>query len=207
MLKTHKIPLILLIWIIAFWIFTAISPFNRYDWLMENILFFISFIVLIFTYRKFPLSNISYILITSFLTLHLIGAYYTYSEVPFGFYLDKNFNFGRNHFDRLVHFSFGLLLTYPIREILIKSITVRGFLGFFLPVSIAFSCSSFFEIIEWFFVSVVNPQLGAAYLGMQGDIWDAQKDMLLALIGSVIAMIVNFFSEKKSLNILRSNSF
>jgi putative membrane protein len=126
----------------------------------------------------------------------LTGAHYTYAKVPFGFYLSEIFDISRNHFDRIVHFSFGLLLTYPIRELLIRYAKLRGFFSYYLPVDVVLACSGFFEIIEWILVLGVNPELGDAYLGTQGDIWDAQKDMTLATIGSVVAMLITFTSEK-----------
>lgn len=174
----------------------AIAPLDRHDWLMENILFFVFFPALVISYKIFQLSLKSYVLITLFLTLHLTGAHYTYAKVPFGFYLSEVFDISRNHFDRIVHFSFGLLLTYPIREVLIRYTKLRGFLSYYLPVDVVLACSGFFEIIEWLFVLGVNPELGDAYLGTQGDIWDAQKDMALATIGSVVAMISTFTLSK-----------
>lgn len=170
----------------------AIAPLDRHDWMMENILFFVFFVVLTSSYRLFQFSLKSYALITIFLTLHLTGAHYTYSKVPFGFYLSEVFDITRNHFDRIVHFSFGLLLTYPIRELLIRFAKLRGFFSYYLPVDVVLACSAFFEILEWLLVLSVNPELGDAYLGTQGDIWDAQKDMALAMIGSVLVMVVTY---------------
>lgn len=163
---------------------------------MENILFFIFFTVLIASYRIFQFSLRSYILITIFLTLHLIGAHYTYAKVPFGFYLSEIFDLNRNHFDRIVHFSFGLLLTYPIREILLRYTKLRGFCSYYWPVEVVFVFSGFFEIIECLVALLVSPELGDAYLGTQGDIWDAQKDMAIATLGSVVAMLITFTSKK-----------
>ncbi len=188
----NKIAISSLIWITGFWIVTAISPVNRYDWLMENILFIIFFCGLIFTYKKFRLAETSYILIAAFFTLHLIGAHYTYSEVPLGYYLSSLFDSQRNHFDRIVHFSFGLLLFYPMREILLKhSPNLSRVFGNYLALNIILAWSAFFEILESLFVLAVEPELGAAYLGTQGDNWDAQKDMFYALIGSFIAILLH----------------
>lgn len=185
----------MLIWMISFFALTAINPLNPYDWLMENILTLTFFIILAATYKKFRFSDFSYFLITIFFTLHMIGAHYTYSEVPLGFYLKDAFNLSRNHFDRLVHFSFGLLITYPLHEILVRKIALKKFWKFYLPLNLTFAAGSFFELIEWLFVQLVNPDLGAAYLGLQGDIWDAQKDMLLVLCGSLMALF--FISGKQ----------
>ncbi len=124
----------------------------------------------------------------------MTSAHYTYSEVPFGFYLSEVFHFSRNHFDRIVHFSFGLLLVYPVRELLIRFANIRGFFSYYLPIDVVLACSGLFEIIEWLFVMMVNPELGDAYLGTQGDIWDAQKDMVLATIGALIATILILIS-------------
>lgn len=174
----------------------AIAPLDRHDWLMENILFFVFFVAAVGTYQIFQFSNRSYFLITVFLTLHLTGAHYTYAKVPFGFYMAEVLDISRNHFDRIVHFSFGLLLTYPIRELLIRFAKLRGFFSYYLPVDVVLACSGFFEILEWLLVLSVNPELGDAYLGTQGDIWDAQKDMALATIGSVVAMLLTFVLSK-----------
>lgn len=146
--------------------------------------------VLIFTYKKFRLSNLSYVLIFIFMVLHTIGSHYTYAEVPFGFWLGELFNSTRNHFDRLVHFSFGLLLAYPIREIFMRIANTKGFWNYWLPFEVTASFSCIYEIIEWLTAAVVAPAAGDAFLGSQGDIWDAQKDMVLAILGAAIAMIV-----------------
>jgi putative membrane protein len=195
-MKYNKFPSFLLFTVILVWVITAINPVYPHDWLMENILFSVFFAILIFTYKKFTFSNISYFLITLFFILHLVGAHYTYSEVPLGFWAAQKFDLSRNHFDRLVHFSFGLLIAYPFREILIRIGDVKGFFKYSLPVTMTLSWSAFFELIEWLFVSLVNPQLGVAYLGTQGDVWDAHQDMLLALIGSIITMIITFIAER-----------
>lgn len=94
----------------------------------------------------------------------------------------------RNHFDRLVHFSYGLLLAYPIREIFLRVANVRGFWGYFLPLDVAMSTSMIFELFEWGAAVLFGGDLGMAYLGTQGDIWDAHKDMALASLGALIAM-------------------
>ncbi len=180
----------LTVWYFAIWIWAAIAPHDRFDWLLENILVFILAGVLVATYRKFPLSDLTYLLITVFMTLHTIGSHYTYSEVPFGYWLKENFAMSRNPFDRIVHFSFGLLMAYPIREIFLRVVNTRGFWTYYLPLDVTMAFSCVYEIIEAAVAWTVSPELGDAYLGTQGDIWDAQKDMLLATTGAIIAMIV-----------------
>jgi putative membrane protein len=149
-------------------------------------------VLLLTTYRRFPLSDLSYILITVFMTLHAIGAHYTYSKVPLGFWVQDMWALDRNHFDRLAHFSFGLLLAYPLREMFLRRVHIRGFWAYYLPVSGILALSGFFEILESWIAQLVRPDLGEAYLGTQGDEWDAQKDMTLALIGALFAMVLTF---------------
>lgn len=178
----------LLAWYVLFWAAMAIAPNYRHDWLLENLLVFVSVPTLLLTYRRFPLSEMSYLLITIFMTLHAIGAHYTYEKVPLGFWIQDAFQLSRNHFDRSVHFAFGLLIAYPIREGLIRLVGVRGAWANYLPVSAILSYSGLFEIFETLAAMIVNPELGDAYLGTQGDIWDAQKDMLAALTGAILCM-------------------
>lgn len=159
----------------AFWIIAAIQPVKRDDWLIENLLVFVSVPVLIFSYRRLPLSDLSYVVIFLFLVLHAVGAHYSYSKVPLGYWLKNVFHLRRNHFDRIVHFAFGLLLTFPLSEGMRPALKLRNLWGFILPAAVIVSLSGFFEIIEAIVAAIVNPQLGAAYLGIQGDVWDAQK--------------------------------
>jgi len=170
------------------WIILAISPFDRHDWLLENLLTFLTVALLIATYHTFRFSDTSYVLITIFMALHAIGAHYTYEQVPLGFWLKDAFNLDRNHFDRIVHFAFGLLLAHPIREVFVRTSHVRGYWTYIIPVVILLAFSGFFEIIESWVAQIVSPELGDAYLGTQGDIWDSQKDMTAAFSGSILAM-------------------
>ncbi|WP_373502395.1 DUF2238 domain-containing protein [Aestuariivirga sp.] len=163
------------------------NPVYRFDWALENMLPTLMVLVLVFSFRRLPLSDISYLLLFLFLVLHQMGAHYTYSEVPLGFWMQEAFGFTRNHFDRIVHFCFGFLLFYPMREIIIRHVTPSSFHAGLYALSLNTAGSAIFEIIEMAVALVVNPEAGTAYLGMQGDIWDAQKDMAQALCGSVIA--------------------
>lgn len=178
------------------WIFLAISPLHRKDWLLENILVVIAVVTLIVTFKKFPLSRISYSLIFIFLCLHVVGSHYTYADVPYdqwftnltGSSLNKMLGWERNNYDRVIHLSYGLLLAYPIREVFIRIVNVKGFWGYFLPLDLTMSTSMLYELVEWAVAMVFGGDLGMAYLGTQGDIWDAHKDMALASLGALIAM-------------------
>jgi len=176
----------------AWWVAMAISPLDRADWMTENVLVVFAAVLLGFTYKSFPLSRISYTCIFVFMMFHALGAHYTYAKVPY----QEWFPFlagGRNHFDRLVHFLYGLLLAYPIREMFLRIGNVRGFWGYFLPLDLTMSTSMLYELIEWGAAIVLGGDLGAAYLGTQGDIWDAHKDMALASLGALIAMTITYF--------------
>jgi putative membrane protein len=173
----------------AWWVIMAISPNDRSDWWMENVLVFLAVALLVFSYKPFPLSRVSYTCIFVFLVLHALGAHYTYAQVPYQQWFPSLAG-GRNHFDRLVHFSYGLLLAYPIREMFLRIGNVRGFWGYFLPLDLTMSTSMLYELIEWGAAVTVGSELGAAYLGTQGDIWDAHKDMALASLGALISMCI-----------------
>ena len=194
----HKRKLLfgLLCWYGLLWIVLAIAPRDRQDWLLENLLALAAVAVLVATYRRFQFSTPSYVLITAFLSLHAVGAHYTYAEVPVGFWLQHLFGLSRNPFDRLVHFSYGLLLAYPLREVLIRLAGVGRFWSFYLAVSGMLAQSGFFEIVEAVVAQIVSPELGAAYLGTQGDEWDAQNDMIAATAGALLCMATVFLSTK-----------
>jgi putative membrane protein len=174
----------------------AIAPYDRHDWLLENALTVIFAVVLVASYRRLPLSRVSYTLIFLFLCLHEVGSHYTYAEVPYdawavaltGGSLNELLGWERNHFDRLTHFAYGLLLAYPLREVFLRVADVRGFWGYFLPLDFTMSTSMLYELVEWGAAGIFGGELGMAYLGTQGDVWDAHKDMALASLGAVLAM-------------------
>lgn len=171
---------------------------------MEHILTVVFIVLLIATRRIFPLSHLSYTLIFLFTVLHIVGAYYTYSLVPYDrwimtfaswfgiedFSINEFFGFTRNHFDRLVHFAFGLLLAYPVREVFLRIAEVKGFWGYFLPLDVVMSTSLLYELLEWAVAMIFAGDVGQSYLGTQGDEWDAHKDMALAALGALMTMSV-----------------
>lgn len=175
---------------VVFWIALAIHPLDRKDWLLENLLIFVTAAVLVPTSHKFRFTNLSYALILIFLAVHTIGAHYTYAKVPAGFWLQHWLHLSRNHYDRVIHFAFGFLLLYPMRELLQRAADARQAWATWLAVAALAALSSFFEILEAIIAQIVAPDLGTAYLGTQGDIWDAQEDMAVAFIGAVLVAIV-----------------
>jgi len=168
------------------------------DWLLENSLVVAALPILWAIYKKLPFSRLSWSLVFIFLYLHEVGAHWTYAKVPydqwskalFGFSINETFGWERNHFDRAVHFLYGLLLAYPIREIFLSLANARGFWGYFLPLDVTLSSSALYELIEWAAAEVFGGDVGQAYLGTQGDVWDAHKDMVLATFGALIALLI-----------------
>lgn len=187
-----KYKFFLLVSFLAVWIWAAINPVYPHDWLLENYLVFIFVPVIFIAGRYFKLSNASYTLITIFMILHVIGSHYTYAEVPFGDLLQNWLGADRNMYDRLVHFSFGFLLAYPVREIFIRLSQARGFWAYYFPIDLVAAGSAIYEIIEWLAAKNLDPMAGLAFLGSQGDVWDAQKDMALATLGAILAMFIIF---------------
>ena len=186
--RSDRLSYGLLLWYGLLWTWLAIAPVNRRDWLLENLLALALVILLVLTYRRFQFSSLSYCLIALFMTLRAVGAHYTYAEVPFGFWLKDFFSLSRNPFDRIVHFAYGALLVYPMREWLMRLAGVPGVWSYYLPASAILAQSGLFEVIESVVAVLVSPELGSTYLGTQGDEWDAQKDMASAFAGAVLTM-------------------
>jgi len=176
----------------AVWLWAAIRPVYPEDWLLENYLVFAGVPLILLLGRWFRLSLISYTLLTLFMILHVIGSHYTYAEVPFGFTLQHWVGADRNMYDRLVHFCFGFLVAYPVREVFIRISRAKGFWNYYLPIELTLAFSAIYEILEWLAAVKVNPEAGLAFLGAQGDVWDAQKDMGVAGLGALLAMAITF---------------
>ena len=164
---------------------------------MENFLVFFVIGFLLITGRWFVFSKLSYSLTFLFLCLHTLGAHYTYSLVPYREWLEtigvvaptqENASApDRNHFDRAIHFLYGLVITWPYREAFYYAVVPRRtFWSYLLPLSFSMATSLLYELIEWAAAIIYGGELGMAFLGTQGDIWDAHKDMLLAAIGSLL---------------------
>jgi putative membrane protein len=192
----RRYPLILIFLFLVEWIVLAINPNYRDDWLLENVLVVIAAIVLFGFHKRMGLSHVSYTLIFIFLCLHVIGSHYTYAEVPYdqwvisltGGSLNGLLGWERNNYDRVIHFSFGLLLVYPVRTLFLRALNASGFLSYFLPQIFMMAAGMFYELIEWAAALLFGGGLGMAYLGTQGDVWDGHKDMALSSLGSLITL-------------------
>lgn len=172
------------------WAWTFIGTTNRSNWITENVLTMVFILGLATSHRKFKFSDLSYSMMFVYILLHIYGAMYTYAENPFGYWLKDALILDRNPYDRIVHCSFGLLLAYPMRDHFKNHFHWPNWVCWVLPVEITLSFSGAYELIEWAVADVFFPAQGAAYLGSQGDIWDAQKDMVIALTGAITIMVV-----------------
>ena len=177
------------------------SPYPS-DQFLQHIATLIAMIILWIAAKRGTFCNLSFVSILIYLLLHVIGARYVYSNVPYdawseaviGRSISDIFGFERNHYDRLVHFSFGLLLMVPMLEFSVRVITPRVRWGYFVAICIVAMLSMLYEVFEWSLAFMVAPERAEAYLGQQGDIWDAQKDMALATLGSLITAVVLWVS-------------
>ena len=190
-------PVLLAVFAIA-WIASGTAPHYRQDWLLENVLVVLAVAWLVASRTRLPLRTGSYAALFVFLVLHEVGAHYTYSEVPydawaqrwFGVSVDAALGFERNHYDRLLHFLYGALVTPAARDVIVQRAQPRGAWRVVLPVAFVMSHSVLYELVEWAAALVFGGDLGVAYLGTQGDPWDAQRDMALATLGSLVSMAV-----------------
>lgn len=173
---------------VAWMLRTALTPEQIGDYWLENVLTLVFLGVLCTSYHRLTLSNLSYLLIFVFLSLHEWGAQYKYSDVPAGEWLKPLLSDNRNNYDRLMHFLYGLLLAYPMQEWFVRSAGARGAFRYLLPIQFTLACSAVYELMEAAMAMILSPERGEEFVGMQGDIWDAQKDMFLAGLGAVLTM-------------------
>lgn len=195
MLKQHTIPLILAMIFILLSLWAGIAPADRAVWWAESTPLFIVFIALVLTYPKFKFSNTAYILMSLWLFLHTIGAKYTFANVPFDLgnqLLSPLLGEGRNHFDRFAHYIIGFY-AYPMAEFLLRKRQATLIITWFFSLFFIMSVAAAYEIIEWQYAVIEGGDAGIEFLGSQGDIWDAQKDMLADTLGAVTSLILYCF--------------
>ncbi|HEY5734508.1 MAG TPA: DUF2238 domain-containing protein [Gammaproteobacteria bacterium] len=189
-------PLCLLALYLIVFSICAISPYDRDVWWAENIPAMLVVAALVWISLNYRFSNTSYVLMSVFIILHTIGGHYTFERVPFDL-VTNTFGFERNHYDRLAHFSVGFY-AYPVAEVLMRKRLVRTrWIVSLFPIFAIVTVAGVYEIIEWQYAISANPQAGVAVLGSQGDIWDAQKDILADTLGAITAMLL-FFSQHRS---------
>ncbi len=169
---------------------TGSHPAKAFDWWMENSAAFLCLGLLIATYRRLPLSDWTYLLIAVYLCLHEWGAQSKYGYVPLGEWMKAWLDTTRNHYDRLTHFSYGFLTAYPLQEWCMRIAGVWTSWRYALPVALVLALSALYEILEAWVASILSPARAEVFVGMQGDVWDAQKDMALAAAGAVLQMAI-----------------
>jgi len=169
---------------------SAYRPESVYDWFLENALVFGFCAALAITYRRLALSDLTYVLLLVYLCFHEWGAHYKYSDVPLGEWMKPWLATKRNDYDRVIHFSFGLLCTYPMQEVFRRSVRAPGRWIYYLPIECTLALSAFYELLEALMANILTPERGEEFVGMQGDIWDSQKDMFVATAGSVVAVLI-----------------
>ncbi len=200
---SYRVPLLLLtLYGLVFGV-CAISPYDRAVWWAENIPVLVIVLLLALITRGYRFSNTSYVLMTVFIVLHTIGGHYTFERVPFGA-VSQFFGFERNHFDRVAHFSVGLY-AYPVAEVLMvkRLVHTRWIIALF-PVFAIATVAGAYEIIEWQYALNSDPAAGLAVLGSQGDIWDAQKDILADTLGAILVMVLFFIQHRGELKTVRA---
>ena len=171
-------------------LWSGIGPKERATWWLEVAPVLVGIPILAATYRRFPLTPLAYVLICLHAVVLMIGGHYTYAEVPLFNWIRDAFGLARNHYDRVGHFAQGFVPAILAREILLRASPLRpgGWL-FFLVCCVCLAVSALYELIEWWAALATSPETGTAFLGTQGDVWDTQWDMFLALVGSVAAQL------------------
>ncbi|MBC8494381.1 MAG: DUF2238 domain-containing protein [Candidatus Thioglobus sp.] len=197
--KTKSIAPTLLIIFLVFWGILAINPMYRNIWFAENIILIICISYLIFHYPSYQFSNTAYWLIFIFCILQTIGAHYTYAQVPFGFWVAELLDLQRNHFDRLVHFAFGFLIILPFKEKFDRVVSFSNHrIETFTLVMIFIGIGASYEILEWWYAEIYEQDSASnMFLGSQGDIWDAEKDVFLSGLGAWLFLTI--FNKVKKL--------
>ena len=182
-------PAVLLALGIVLLVLSRIHAKDGYTWILEVAPAIVAAVVLVATYRRFPLTPLAYRLILLHACILMVGGHYTYAEVPLGFWVQRAFGLARNHYDRLGHFAQGFVPAIVAREILLRRTPLkRGGWTFFLVTCVCLAISAFYEFVEWW-TAVGTGEAATAFLGTQGDPWDTQWDMFFALVGAITAQL------------------
>lgn len=186
--------------VLAVFLWSAVNPHDYFTWILEVAPAILAAVILFYTRKKFPLTTLAYILICIHAMILMIGGHYTYAEVPLGKWMQNWFDFERNHYDRIGHIAQGFIPAIIAREILVRTSPLKkGAWLFIVCCSICLSISAFYEMIEWW-VALLSKTASEAFLGTQGDVWDTQSDMLMALIGAMAALTLLGRLHQKQIN-------
>lgn len=190
-MNQKRLLIVLLLIVGGFLIWSVINPHDYGVWFLEVFPALIGIAILAITYQKFKFSNLVYIFVAIHAIILIIGGHYTYAENPLFEWLQVTFDLSRNYYDRLGHIAQGFFPAIIIREILLRKTKLeRGKWLFFLVICVALAMSATYELFEWFAAISLTPGTGDAFLATQGDIWDSQWDMLLALVGSIASLLM-----------------
>ncbi len=188
------VPKLLLLGYVVLFIVCAFAPYDRVTWWYENAtVWIIVGVLILLAWRSIRFSNTAYILMAVLIYLHTIGGHYTFERVPFDWVTDY-FGFERNHYDRLAHFSVGFYAYAMAEWIAARKLVAHKWLLYTYPIFAIATIAAVYEIIEWWYAAANAPEAAAAYLGSQGDVWDAQKDMLADTLGAIVAMVLFWLS-------------
>ena len=183
-------PPILLVLSIGTLVISGLGPFDRTTWVLEVFPILIGLPILITSYRRFPLTALLYRLLFLHALILMLGGHYTYAQVPIGFWVQEVFDFSRNHYDRFGHLAQGFIPAILTREILLRrSPLLRGKWLFFITTCVCLAFSAVYELIEWW-TALIGEESAEAFLGTQGDVWDTQWDMFLALLGALSSQVL-----------------
>ncbi len=182
--------LVLFVTLIAILIWSGIEPHDRFTWFLEVAPVLIGVPVLVYVSPRFRFTPLVYGLIWIHAVILMVGGHYTYAQVPLGFWMQDWFGFARNHYDRIGHFAQGFVPAMLAREIFIRASPLRGSRWLpFLVICFCLAFSAFYELIE-FWTALGTGEAATDFLGTQGDVWDTQWDMQLALIGAIAALVL-----------------
>jgi putative membrane protein len=197
-----RMPLVLLSIVVVVCIATVANPpAGRISWLLEVGPGLAGIIILLVLYKRFPMSHMVYVCVFLHIFILIYGGYYTYAETPLGNWAKEAFGFSRNHYDRIGHIALGVFPAFIIREVLLRKTPLqRGGWLYFIIISIVLAVAAFWELLEWWVALLAASDVGTAFLGSQGDIWDAQWDMLLALVGAMVVLPILSGLHDRSMN-------
>lgn len=187
--ERDRLGLALVALVLAVLVWSGIRPHDRFTWFMEVFPVLLGLPVLLATHRRFPLTPLLTVLLAIHACILMLGGKYTYAEVPLGNWVRDAFGLARNHYDRVGHFAQGFVPAILAREILWRRSPLRGSRWLpFVVVSICLAFSACYEFLEWW-TALASGEGATAFLGTQGDVWDTQWDMFLALVGAATAML------------------
>ncbi len=197
-MKNHEVPIILLAIYAVVFIWSSINPVDRPVWIVEAITSLIPVVILFILYLKnIRVSNLAYIMMAFLPIMHVIGAHHTFANVPFQWFTDL-FGFERNMYDRVAHMTVGFYALGLAEVIYLRGLVKNKIMAWTYALFAIMALAATYELFEWWYAIIADPDAGIAVLGAQGDIWDAQKDMLMDTIGGVIGIVLFAFRSKRN---------